>query len=140
MNSLIFRSITKIVTPILMIFSLYLLLRGHQLPGGGFIAGLMTSAGLVMIYLAYGSERFDFKHRSRVFYFMFSGGLALSFLTGLAGLFVGGYFLKSGVAHIEMPLIHETWEFASAAIFDIGVYLVVCGVCLSLLTLLGEES
>jgi len=140
MNSLIFRSITKIVSPVLMIFSLYLLLRGHQLPGGGFIAGLMTSAGLVLIYLAYGIDCFDFKHRSRFFYMMFSGGLALSFLTGLAGLFVGGFFLKSGVAHVEMPLIHEDWEFASAAVFDIGVYLVVCGVCLSLMTLLGEES
>ncbi len=140
MNSLIFKSITKLVSPILMLFSVYLLLRGHQLPGGGFIAGLMTSAGLVLIYLAYGAERFDWRNRNRFFYYLFSGGLALSFLTGLAGLFMGGYFLKSGFAHVHMPLINEDWEFASAAIFDIGVYLVVCGVCVSLMTLLGEEE
>ncbi|MFQ5598223.1 MAG: MnhB domain-containing protein [Nitrospiria bacterium] len=140
MNSLIFRAITKIVTPILMIFSLYLLLRGHQLPGGGFIAGLMTSAALVLIYLAFGCGQFQWRYRSRFFYFLFSGGLALSFLTGLSGLFVGGAFLKSGVAHVEMPLIHESWEFASAAVFDVGVYLVVIGVCVSLMTQLGEEK
>ncbi len=139
MTSLIFQTITRLVSPILMIFSLYLLFRGHQLPGGGFIAGLMTSAGLVLIYLAYGCERFDWRNRSRFFYYLFSGGLALSFLTGLAGLFVGGFFLKSGVAHVHMPLINEEWEFASAAIFDLGVYFVVCGVCVSLMTLLGEE-
>jgi len=139
-TSLIFKTITKIVTPILMIFSLYLLFRGHQMPGGGFIAGLMTSAGLVLIYLAYGCERFDWRHRSQFFYNLFSAGLGLSFLTGLSGLFVGGFFLKSGVTHVEMPLIHESWEFASAGIFDIGVYLVVCGVCVSIMTLLGEEK
>jgi len=140
MTSLIFKSITKMVSPILMIFSLYLLLRGHQMPGGGFIAGLMTSVGLVLIYLAYGCDCFDWHKRSRFFYYLFSIGLALSFLTGVSGLFVGGYFLKSGVAHVEMPLIHESWEFASAGIFDIGVYMVVCGVCVSLMTLLGEEE
>ncbi len=140
MNSLIFKSITKMVTPILMILSLYLLFRGHQMPGGGFIAGLMTSAGLVLIYLAYGCERFDRRHRNRFFYYLFTAGLGLSFLTGIAGLLVGGHFLKSGVSHVEMPLIHESWEFASAGIFDIGVYLVVCGVCVSLMTLLGEEE
>ncbi len=140
MSSIIFKSIVKVVSPILMLFSVYLLLRGHQLPGGGFIAGLMTSAGLVLIYLAYGCERFDWRNRSRFFYFLFSGGLALSFLTGMAGLFVGGFFLKSGFTHMHMPLINEDWEFASAAIYDIGVYLVVCGVCVSLMTLLGEEK
>ena len=140
MSSLIFRSTTKMISPILMLFSVYLLLRGHQLPGGGFIAGLMTSAGLVLIYLAYGCERFDWRHRSRFFYFLFSAGLSISFLTGLAGLFWGGFFLKSGFAHVHMPLINEDWEFASAAIFDFGVYLVVCGVCVSLMTMLGEEK
>lgn len=139
MSTLIFKTTTKLVVPILMIFSLYLLLRGHQLPGGGFIAGLMTSAGLILIYLAYG-YRFDWRHRSRVFYYLFSAGLAVSFLTGVAGMVVGGYFLKSGVAHVEMPLIQETWEFASAAVFDFGVYFVVCGVCVTLMTLLGEEA
>lgn len=139
MSSLIFKTVMRMVSPILMIFSLYLLFRGHQLPGGGFIAGLMTSAALVLIYLAYGCVRFDWRHRSRFYYYLFSIGLTLSFLTGLAGLFVGGYFLKSGVAHVDMPLIQESWEFASAAIFDVGVYLVVCGVCVSLMTLLGEE-
>lgn len=140
MTSLIFKSITKMVTPILMIFSLYLLLRGHQMPGGGFIAGLMTSAGWVLVYLAYGCACFDWRHRSRFFYTLFAGGLGLSFLTGIAGLLFGGHFLKSGVSHVEMPLIHESWEFASAGIFDIGVYLVVCGVCVSIMTLLGEEA
>lgn len=139
MSTLIFKTITRAVTPIIMLFSLYLLLRGHQLPGGGFIAGLMTSAGVVLIYLAYG-YRFDWRHRGAFFYYLFSGGLAVAFLTGLAGLFFGGSFLKSGVAHVEMPLIHETWEFVSAAVFDFGVFLVVCGVCVTIMTLLGEEA
>ncbi len=139
MSTVIFKTITRTVVPILMIFSLYLLLRGHQLPGGGFIAGLMTSSGIILIYLAYG-YRFDWRHRGAFFYYLFSGGLALSFLVGMAGLFFGGYFLKSGVAHIDMPLINENWEFASAAIFDFGVYFVVCGVCVTVMTLLGEEK
>ncbi|MFQ5779480.1 MAG: MnhB domain-containing protein, partial [Nitrospiria bacterium] len=115
-----------------------LVLPGPPGPGGGFIAGLMTSASVILIYLAYG-YRFDWRHRSRFFYYLFSAGLAVAFLTGMAGLFLGGYFLKSGVAHVDMPLIHETWEFASAALFDFGVYLVVCGVCVTIMTLLGEE-
>lgn len=139
MSTLILKTITRVVSPIILIFSLYLLLRGHQLPGGGFIAGLMTSTGLVLIYLAYG-YRFDWRYRSQLFYYLLSGGLAVAFLTGIAGLFFGGHFLKSGFAHVHIPLIHETWEFASAALFDFGVYLVVCGVCVTIMTLLGEET
>jgi len=139
LSTVIFKTITRAVVPLLMIFSLYLLLRGHQLPGGGFIAGLMTSSGILLIYLAYG-YRFDWQHRGTFFYYLFSGGLAISFLVGMAGLFFGGTFLKSGVSHVHMPLINEDWEFASAAIFDFGVYFVVCGVCVTLMTLLGEEK
>ena len=114
-----------------MIFSLYILLYGHDQPGGGFIAGIMTSIGIVLQWVAFGTKealkRFNWKWDNA-----FMVGLLISTLTGLIGYFSNG-FLKSSIYKINLVLIGEIKIF-TAFIFDVGVYLVVVGVLMFIFT------
>ena len=114
-----------------MIFSLYILLYGHDQPGGGFIAGIMTSIGIVLQWVAFGTKealkRFNWKWDN-----VFMVALLISTLTGLYGYFSNG-FLKSSIYKIDLLLIGEIQIF-TAFIFDVGVYLVVVGVLMFIFT------
>ncbi len=124
--------------PLALTVSAYLFLRGHNLPGGGFIAGLITGVALMLQYVASGIDyaaarlRFDYLKVAAV-------GLALAAGTGLAGLLFGFPFLTSTHGHVHVPLIGEI-ELASAMVFDLGVYLVVVAVVLLILSELGTLS
>ena len=139
MDSLILRTVARGLVPIITLFSVHLLLRGHQLPGGGFIAGLLTASAIIMVYLAYGRSAVP-PVRQRIAYWLLASGLGVAFSTGLGGILAGGYFLKSGFRYVPVWVTASTWEFASAAVFDFGVYLVVIGVTLTILNLLGREA
>jgi len=139
MSSLIFRTVARGLVPIIALFSVHLLLRGHQLPGGGFIAGLVTSSAILMVYLAYGRSAVP-PVRQRIAYWLLAVGLAAAFMTGLGGLVAGEYFLKSGYTYVPVRITGTSWEFASAAVFDFGVFLVVIGVTMTILNLLGRED
>ena len=136
MRSLILWTIAPIVLHLTLIFSLFLLLYGHNQPGGGFIAGLMTGVGLVLQWVAFdaaeGWRRFNWPWDK-----IFSGGLALAGAVGFFGLLKGA-FLKSSIYEFDLLFVGRV-ELLSAFLFDVGVYLVVVGVVMMILTCLCER-
>ncbi|HBK80922.1 MAG TPA: hypothetical protein DDZ83_14840 [Nitrospinae bacterium] len=131
MRSLILQTIAPVVLHLTIIFSLFLLLYGHNQPGGGFIAGLMTAVGIVLQWVAFDAKEGWIRYNwpwTRIF----AGGLVLSSCVGLFGL-LSGYFLKSSIFEFTLPFI-GTVEVLTAFFFDLGVYAVVVAVLMSILT------
>lgn len=114
-----------------LLLAAYIFLRGHNLPGGGFIAGLVTALGLVTQYLA-GDFRWMAKRLGFDSQRWIAIGLSLIALTGAVSAAFGWPFLTSAFVHLHWPLI-GAFEIASAMIFDLGVYLIVVGVILIIL-------
>ena len=127
--SQILSAISAVAIPLTLILALYLTLRGHNSPGGGFIGGLTFAAGLILEMLAVGRRRFLalIGVKGHVLY---SIGLALALVTGLVPMLFGLPFLTSAVV--------QSVHFSTATFFDLGVFLVVVGVTLDLVTLLEE--
>jgi multicomponent K+:H+ antiporter subunit A len=124
--------------PLAIAVSLYVLLRGHNLPGGGFIAGLVTGVALILQYIASG---IDFA-RARLPIDpvkLLATGLAIAAVTGFVSVFLCSPFLTSAHGHVNVPAIGNV-ELASAMVFDVGVYLVVVAATLLVLTELGLLS
>ncbi|ANJ66733.1 monovalent cation/H+ antiporter subunit A [Halothiobacillus diazotrophicus] len=122
---LLFQTLSQLLLPLTLVFGLYILLRGHNAPGGGFIAGLIVASALITQYLAQGVRATERKlliptHGAIGF------GLLLALGTGLAAIAAGFPFLTSTFGHWEIPLIGSV-ELASAMMFDLGVFLVVLG-------------
>ena len=134
-NPVIMASLTRLLLPLALLVSMYILLRGHNMPGGGFIAGLITAVALIMQYLANGvtwtQQRLPANEHTMISY-----GLLIATLTGMASWFFGYPFLTSTFSHIHWPLVGE-FELASAMAFDLGVYLVVVGATLLIIINLG---
>jgi multicomponent K+:H+ antiporter subunit A len=138
MISVILATVSRVVLPVLILFSLHLLLRGHNEPGGGFIAGLMTAAAFVLQYIAYNNEyvRTNVRLNYRA---LLATGLALAGGTGVAAFFYGSAFLEHRFAHFRVPLLGDV-ELTTALAFDVGVYCVVVGVTLMVISTLGEQQ
>ena len=124
--------------PLTLTVSVYIFLRGHNLPGGGFVAGLITSVALVVQYLANGNA-FAQRRMPRNAAVLLSLGLLLASGVGMASWLFDRPFLTTAHGHVELPLIGEV-ELASAMIFDLGVYLVVVTVVVTVLSGLGRLS
>jgi multicomponent K+:H+ antiporter subunit A len=127
--------LARILLPLALLVSAYIFLRGHNLPGGGFIAGLITSVALILQYVSSGvvwmQQRLGWNYRS-----MAALGVVIAALTGL-GSFVWGYpFLTSSFTHVHWPVVGD-FELATAMIFDLGVYITVVGATLLILAQLG---
>ncbi len=124
--------------PLALVVSFFVLLRGHNLPGGGFTAGLITSVALILQYVASGS---DFaRARLRMDHLrVLAAGLFLAVGTGLVSVVLGYPFLTSSYGHVHLPLVGDI-ELASAMLFDLGVYLVVVGAALLVLSEFGGVS
>jgi multicomponent K+:H+ antiporter subunit A len=135
MHPTIMASLTRLLLPLALLVSVYILLRGHNLPGGGFIAGLVTAVALIMQYLANGVEWTHERLPSNM-HPLIGAGLAIAVLTGLASFVYGYPFLTSTFGHMDWPLVGE-FELASAMAFDLGVYMVVVGATLQILIHLG---
>jgi len=136
--SLILSCIARTVLPVAVVFAIHLLLRGHQAPGGGFIAGLLVGAVLILQYVAIGTSALRRAFRINYRIIMITG-LALAVSTGCAGLIWGTTFLYSHVWHWQVPFL-GTVELASAAVFDMGVFLVIVGSILLILGTIGEST
>lgn len=126
-ESTIFNTVARLVFFLVNVFALYLLLRGHNLPGGGFIAGLVSAISLVLLSLGLGVEamhrilRFDPVRVAAV-------GLGVAVLTGLAPGLVGRPFLEHFQGHWRgVPWLYEL-HVGTPLLFDVGVYLVVLGI------------
>jgi multicomponent K+:H+ antiporter subunit A len=122
--------------------SLYIYWRGHNLPGGGFIAGLITAVALVLQYMAQGQERAEaLLHgaQGRRFTRWIGTGLAIAGLTGVGAWLWERNFLTSAHGHPHVPVFGEL-PLASAALFDLGVYITVVGATMLTLSVLGHAS
>ncbi len=137
-RSVIFDQLTRALFPVILLVSLYIALRGHNAPGGGFAGGLIAGIAFAMRFLAGGSPRLR-RDRPLPTSGLIGTGLLLAIGSGLVPLLAGSEFLDSKIAHLHVPVIGEV-ELVSAAVFDIGVYLLVLGVVLSFLTHLGAEA
>ena len=128
----------RLLLPFALLVSVYIFLRGHNLPGGGFIAGLVTSVALVMQYMAGGLVATSEKLRMNFPKIIGSGVLVAGF-TGLGSFVFGSAFLTSAFGHPIIPFIGEV-PLASAAAFDLGVFLTVVGATMLTISALSGAS
>ncbi|HPN09243.1 MAG TPA: monovalent cation/H+ antiporter subunit A [Syntrophales bacterium] len=135
---LLLRNLSRIILPLAMLVSVFIFFRGHNLPGGGFIAGLITAAALILQYMAAG-EAWTFKRWRLNHHLLTGAGVTIAGLTGLASWFFGHPFLTSAFGHFHLPLLGEI-EAASAMLFDLGVFGTVVGATLLVLATLGRLS
>jgi len=128
-------NITRPLLSLALLFSMYIFLRGHNAPGGGFIAGLITTAVLILQYISSGivwtRPRFHFPN-----HVIMAWGLILALFTGVGSWILNHPFLTSTFTYVKLPLI-EKFEIASAMAFDLGVYLTVMGSVMLILVKLG---
>ena len=135
LHPLIMATFARLLLPLALIVSVFIFLRGHNLPGGGFIAGLVTAIALIMQYLANGVAWTHARLPAHTHPWI-AAGLLVALATGLASWLFGRPFLTSAFGHAGLPLVGE-FEIASAMAFDLGVYLVVVGATLLILINLG---
>ena len=136
-HSLLLEVLSRPLLPLALLVSTYLLLRGHNLPGGGFIAGLVTGTAVLVQYLAHGNAWVEARLPPR-YASVAALGIALAALTGLASLAFDAPFLTSAFGYLDWPVVGK-FEVASAMVFDLGVYLAVVGVVLSILATIGRK-
>ena len=124
--------------PLALMVSVFIFLRGHNLPGGGFVAGLVTGVALILQSLASGIAFASARLPQRL-PLLLAAGLAAAGGIGAAAWAFGYPFLTTAHGHVTLPLLGEI-ELASALVFDLGVYLVVVSVVLMVLAELGKLS
>ena len=131
-NSPIFRTAARLLMPLLLLFSVFLLFRGHNQPGGGFVGGLIAAAAFALYGIAFGVQRARQALLVRPMTLL-GAGLLIALLSGLPAVLRGQPFLTalwaSGPVAVGTP-----------ALFDVGVFLVVAGVVLMMIFSLAEES
>ena len=135
MRSLILATATQILLPLLLLFSLFLLLRGHNAPGGGFVGGLVAAAGFSLYALAFGDAR-----AKKLLHvdprWLITAGLATAAGSGLLSLLAGRAFMTGLWSGVPVPVFGTV---GTPLIFDVGVYLLVAGVALLIIFSLLEE-
>ncbi|MFD1512204.1 MnhB domain-containing protein [Halomarina rubra] len=156
-TTVIARTVVRVVVPIILLTAVALLLQGHNLPGGGFIAGVLTVTAFALVYIVFGRE---FLQRSLLhveedgflggaigeYGRTFTFGLALAASAGVGSIVLGELlddgqfeFLTQGVVFVyHVPVYHEI-EIPTALFFDLGVYFVVVGALLTILAVVGRE-
>lgn len=137
MNTLILRTVAPPITALMLVFSVFVLLRGHNEPGGGFIGGLIAASALAIYGIAYGVSAV--RRAIRFHPMSIAGfGLLVGALSGVVSLFAGvpfmtGLWIYPSVFGVEVPL-------ATVISFDIGVYFVVLGSVASIALALEERE
>ena len=140
MTSLIVRAATRVLAGLLLVFSIFMLLRGHNDPGGGFIGGLIGATGFILYAIAHGcrAARAALRVEPQA---IAAAGLAVALLAGVAPMLLGDALFTGQWAF---------WRYGSGAeagyvpistvlAFDVGVYLVVLGAVLTIVLALEEE-
>ena len=129
----VFRTLALPISFVLIAIGFHFFLRGHNAPGGGFIAGLIVAAAALLVRIAQERQLLDVLPLTLV-----SVGLLIAFATGVVPMFFGDAFLKSAYGYLTWPFVGE-FEWATAALFDLGVFLVVIGTLLTIIDLLAES-
>ncbi len=137
MNGKILQLSTKYLAPLLFVFSALLLFRGHNLPGGGFIGGLMAAVAFSLLLITYGSEKtktmLRFDPRSLIGF-----GLLMSLASALYPAWAGKTFFKGLWTTIDLPSGMKV-SLGTPLLFDLGIYMVVLGTLMIILLSLLEE-
>ncbi|MEK1904431.1 MAG: monovalent cation/H+ antiporter subunit A [Pseudomonas sp.] len=137
-HPLILKTLSRLLLPLALLISVFIFLRGHNLPGGGFIAGLITAVALILQFIANGVDWVE--ERLPLNYQRMAGvGVLIAGLTGLGSWAFGRPFLTTAFGHFELPLVGE-FELATAMLFDLGVFLTVVGATQLILVNLGRVS
>ena len=137
-NNLIPHSVMQGLFFFIILFSVYLFWAGHNAPGGGFIAGLMTAGAIAFLYVTFAS-RFERKDILFHFRFLIPMGLLCAVGCGLGAVLLGHPFLSHTFGYFHVPLFGKL-ELATATIFDLGVYLTVVGGVLTIVTVIGNHE
>ncbi|MCH7391996.1 monovalent cation/H+ antiporter subunit A [Acinetobacter dispersus] len=140
-SPLMFRITASWILPLALVVSVYIFMRGHNLPGGGFIAGLITSLALIIQYIVLGQDQTEqmIKAKSGRLYEVWIGsGLTIAGFTGIAAWFWARPFLTSAHVYVELPVLGKM-HIASAVSFDLGVYITVVGAAMLLISVLGDS-
>jgi multicomponent Na+:H+ antiporter subunit B len=152
-TTVIARTVTRTVVPLIILVSIALLLQGHNLPGGGFIAGVLTATSFVLLYVIYGIDSVGdalarqggefpipiLRGPPSAYSRAFAVGLGIAVAAGLSAMLLGLPFLTQGVVFFEHVPLYGELEVASALWFDVGVYFVVVGALLTILAVVGAE-
>ncbi len=132
---LLLATVSRPLLPLMLLSSVFLLLRGHNLPGGGFIAGLLAASALTLQYIASGAD-WTLERLRPSFRRWAAAGLLLALVTGMGAWAFGAPFLSMTYTYVEWPVVGR-FELATALLFDLGVFVTVVGAVLLILTRLG---
>lgn len=136
-SSLLLSSAVRLLIPLLLLYAVFLLWRGHNAPGGGFVGGLIAAAAFVLYTLTAGvaaSRRALGVDPSS----LLSGGLAIALVSGIPGLLMGNNFMTAAWTTLHLGSIELT--LGTPLLFDLGVFLAVTGVVLTIVFTLAETS
>ncbi|MBX2928825.1 MAG: Na+/H+ antiporter subunit B [Saprospiraceae bacterium] len=136
MKTIILQTASNYLLPLLLLFSVFILLRGHYLPGGGFVGGLVASIAFVLHAFANGLDKTRTLLRLHPAYFM-PAGLAIALLSGLAPMLSALPFMTALWYPTPAPVVGM---IGSPLFFDIGVYLVVTGATLTIIFTISETA
>ncbi|WP_156289148.1 Na(+)/H(+) antiporter subunit B [Oceanobacillus salinisoli] len=137
-NNLILRTTTSLIAFLLLGFSIYSFFAGHNAPGGGFIGGLMTAGAILLLYMSYGIETVD-EMLPINYTTLISSGLAIAVGTGVGSFIFGAPFLSHTFGYFHFPIFGEV-ELATAMLFDLGVYLTVVGVVMTIILTIANDQ
>lgn len=147
MSTVIVRQVTKAAVPLMLMVSINFFLQGHNRPGGGFIAGVMTSAAIGLVYIVFNFEGLKQlkgqQGRSKYeevgsFLPISDIGLVLAAGTGLLSMSLGLSLMNHRKGLLHLPFFGDI-HWTTAMIFDLGVYLAVTGSMLTIMEVLAEE-
>jgi multicomponent K+:H+ antiporter subunit A len=130
--------LVRLLLPFAVLLSVYLFMRGHNEPGGGCVAGLVLSVALLLQYIISGTQWVE-AHLPLNPRRWIAMGMLLALATGAGSLALGYPFMTTHTAHLTLPLVGEI-HLASATFFDLGVYVLVVGATLLILTSLAHQS
>lgn len=136
MLSVILSTASRYLLPLLLIFSFFLLLRGHNEPGGGFVGGLVAAAAYALFYIANGVEEAEKLLKSEPIK-LIAVGLALAIISTIPSLITGENFMTGIWLKTDFPVIGK---IGTPLIFDVGVYLLVLGIAVKIIFSLAEED
>lgn len=137
MRSSILQTATRFLMPLLLLFALFLLLRGHNAPGGGFVGGLVVAASFVLYAMAYGV---DAGRRALLVdpSTLLGVGLFIAVLSGVPAVLLGRPFMTALWARVDVR--SAVLDIGTPLVFDVGVFLAVIGVVLTIVFTLADVS
>ena len=137
MRSSILQTATRFLMPLLLLFALFLLLRGHNEPGGGFVGGLVVAASFVLYAMAYGV---DAGRRALLVdpSTLLGGGLLIALVSGIPAVLMGRPFMTALWTRVAIGT--RVLDVGTPLVFDVGVFLAVIGVVLTIVFTLADVS